>query len=102
MLDYLQVLLLEHRAPDRMVQALDDALDACRVVNGRLTPDPDWGVRLKAVQLVRGILGLGPKAAQNEPPEVIQWAMEHDYLLPNEEEPRKLLGDGKTKGEAGE
>ena len=102
--DYLQVLLIEHRAPDRMVQTLDDAFGACRVVNGRLTLDPDWGVRLKAVRLVRDILGLGsrgdtrrgpPSAAcypdelAQEPTQVLRFMLEHQrYPTPDE---RRLL-----------
>lgn len=55
--DYLLVLVLEHPAPEEgVIQVMNDAFDACLVVNGRLTPLPDWGVRFKAARLVRDIL----------------------------------------------
>ena len=105
--DYLAVLLIQNRAPDRMAQVLDDALDACRVVNGRLTPDPDWGVRLKAARLVREILGLGsqgsagrqppsapsyPVGLAQEPAQVLRFVLEH-HRYPTEEERRALLAE---------
>ena len=99
--------------------------DALRTVKDALEANrdkgPDSTARLKAADMTLKLADAYPKdrpqaqethldqqleqlaieIPENEPLEVIDWLCEHNRL-PDAEERRKLLGDGKTKGEVGE